>query len=113
MRKTMIALAAVCFLTTFAFVPAGFSQQQEKGKSKATKEHSMTGCLEPGTGENNFQLTHVEGGKVPLVEIPETTVNLTPHIGHKVQITGTAIQGKEGVHTMKVTAVKMISATCP
>ena len=87
--------------------------QEQKQKSKAPKEHSMTGCLEQGSQPNTFKLTHVEGGKVAMVDIPETTANLTPHIGHKVEVTGTAIQGQQGVHTMKITAVKMISATCP
>jgi hypothetical protein len=36
-----------------------------------------------------------------------------PHLGHKVEITGVAVPGKDKTHTMKVTAVKMISATCP
>jgi hypothetical protein len=48
-----------------------------------------------------------------VVVISETTANLTPHLGHKVTITGVGVPGKDNVHTMKVTAVKMISATCP
>ena len=43
----------------------------------------------------------------------DTAANLTPHLGHKVEITGVAIPGKDKTHTMKVTAVKMISSTCP
>jgi len=42
--------------------------------------------------------------------IAETTANLTPHLGHKVEITGVAVPGKDKTHTMKVTAVKTISS---
>ncbi len=48
-----------------------------------------------------------------MVAIAETTADLAPHLGHKVEITGVAVPGKDKTHTMKVTAVKMISATCP
>jgi hypothetical protein len=46
------------------------------------------------------------------VEIAETTANLTPHVGHKIEITGTRIADAPG-HTMKVTAMKMVAAACP
>ena len=48
---------------------------------------------------------------------------LTPHLGHKIDITGTAVDAKtaesrkpapsKADHYMKITAVKMVSATCP
>ncbi len=78
----------------------------------APKEHSMTGCLQKGADAGTFRLTDLEKGPKEVV-IPETTAKLDPHVGHKVEITGTAIPGKDKAHTMKVTAVKMISATCP
>jgi len=37
---------------------------------------------------------------------------LTPHVGHKIEITGSRIAGAPG-HTMKVTAMKMVAAACP
>ena len=76
------------------------------------KEHAMTGCLAKGDEAGTFKLTDLEQGP-KVVLIAQTTANLTPHLGHKVQITGVAIPGKDQTHTMKVTAVKMISATCP
>jgi hypothetical protein len=57
------------------------------------------------------------------VGIVSSTVNLAPHVGHKVEITGTAVPEAEAKkenkdvpkapHYMKVTAMKHISATCP
>ena len=79
----------------------------------APKEHAMTGCLKQGASASTYQLTDLEKGP-KTVEIAEATANLTPHVGHKVEITGTAVTGADPkAHTMKVTAVKMLSATCP
>jgi hypothetical protein len=83
-----------------------------KGQTQdAPKEHSMTGCLAKGDADGTFKLTDLAKGPKE-VNIAETTAKLAPHVGHKVEITGTAIPGQPG-HTMKVTAVKMISPTCP
>jgi len=76
------------------------------------QEHSMTGCLAQGEEAGTFMLTNVEKGPKEVV-IAQTTANLAPHLGHKVEITGVAVPGKDKRHTMKVTAVRMISATCP
>lgn len=78
----------------------------------APKEHSMTGCLAKGDEAGMFKLTDVASGP-KMVAIASTTADLTPHLGHKVEITGVGVPGKDKVHTMKVSAVKMISATCP
>ena len=74
-------------------------------------------------------LTGVEGKGPKTVELVEMAsgVNLAPHIGHKVTITGTTVNAKtaakdegdkkkkeeKGEHHMKVDAVKMLAATCP
>jgi hypothetical protein len=83
-----------------------------RAEAQAPAEHSMTGCLAKGDDAGTFKLTDLEKGPKEVV-IAQTTANLTPHLGHKVEITGVAIPGKDKTHTMKVTAVKMISATCP
>jgi hypothetical protein len=72
----------------------------------------MTGCLAKGDDAGTFKLTDLEKGPKEVV-IAESTANLSAHLGHKVEITGVAVPGKEKTHTMKVTAVKMISAKCP
>jgi hypothetical protein len=78
----------------------------------APGEHSMTGCLAKGDDAGTFKLTDLVKGPKEVV-IAESTANLAPHLGHKVEITGVAVPGKDKAHTMKVTAVKMISATFP
>jgi len=55
------------------------------------------------------------------VGIVSSTTNLATHVGHKVQLTGTAVPAKDAEADnkipkapvyMKITAVKMISGTC-
>ena len=103
--KISIVMAAVVFTCALGFGLRAQAQQD------APREHSMTGCLQKGTDGNPFRLTDLERGPSP-VDIAETTANMNPHVGHKVTITGTAVPGKE-THTMKVTAMQHVSATCP
>lgn len=81
--------------------------------AQAAEPHSMTGCLAAGAAEGSFMLNDVEGGAGP-VAIPKSSVDLAPHVGHKVEITGTTIDGTEPeTHTMEVTAMKHLAASCP
>ncbi len=77
----------------------------------APKEHSMTGCLAKGAEDGSFKLTDLEKGPKEVI-IAESTAKLAPHVGHKVEITGVAVPGKDKAHTMKITAVKMLGSTC-
>ena len=89
---------------------------------QAPKEHSMTGCLQKGSEANSYMVTDVEGSGPKTVGIVSSTANLAPHVGHKIQVTGTAVPAAEAEadksvpkapHYMKLTAIKMISTTCP
>ena len=115
MKKLSITLGLVvaCMLV--------FAQGARTQEGQAPKEHSMTGCLRAGTAPNTYTLTDLEKGP-KSVGIVSSTANLAPHVGHKVELTGTAVPAKDAEadanvpkapHYMKITAVKMISATCP
>jgi hypothetical protein len=109
--KSLFVRTAVVF--AFGAALAVRAQAPQDAPTNAPKEHSMTGCLQKGTEAGAFKLTNVEKGP-STVEIAESTAKLDPHVTHKVEITGTAITGKDpNAHTMKVTAVKMLGATCP
>ena len=104
--KTSMIMAAFVLACAIGFSISAQAQD-------APKEHSMTGCLAKGDDAGTFKLTDLEKGPKE-VEIAETTAKLAPHVGHKVEITGVKIDGKDPkAHTMKVTAVKMLSPTCP
>jgi hypothetical protein len=115
-----------------ATVPLAAGAQAKKGmaeKKGGGGSHSMTGCLQKGDEANTWQLTDVEGSGPKTVEIVGTSkgVDLAPHVGHKVTITGTAVSSKsaakkegtkdtkeeQGEHHMRISAVKMVSSTCP
>ena len=77
--------------------------------------------MKSGDAPNTYMLTDLEKGP-KMVGIVSSTAKLAPHVGHKVEITGTAVPAKDAEaegnvpkapHYMKVTAVKMISPTCP
>jgi hypothetical protein len=78
-------------------------------------EHSMTGCLAAGATEGSFRLTDLGLADGPAaVEIASASVDLAPHVGHKVEITGSTVDGTDpAAHTMSVSAMKHLAATCP
>ena len=114
-----VSCALVCASSARAQQPAVPAAAPQ---AAAPKEHSMTGCLKKGTLEGTYLLTDVEGTGPKSVGIVSSTANLAPHVGHKMAITGTAVsvadaeadkKTPKAPHYMKVTAVKMIAATCP
>jgi len=112
MKKLILAVLVVACAMSISM---GTSAQD------APKEHSMTGCLRAGTAAGSYMLSDLEKGP-KSVGIVSSTANLAPHVGHKIEITGTAVPPAEAEamkdvpkspHYMKVTAVKMLSPTCP
>ena len=112
MKKSILAVLVVAC----AFTISMGTRAQD-----APKEHSMTGCLKAGEAPNTFILTDLEKGP-KTVGIVSSAANLKPHVGHKVEITGTAVPPAEAEamkdvpkapHYMKVTAMKHIAPTCP
>ncbi|HEX6465624.1 MAG TPA: hypothetical protein VFZ98_14280 [Vicinamibacterales bacterium] len=140
MRYLLHTLLATVMAIGFATAQPAAANAQEKAQKKGGS-HSMTGCLEKGTEANTYTLTNVEGNGPKTVEIISEAkgVDLSAHVGHKVTITGTAVSEKaaakieekaegkstskaetkkemkeeSGEHHMKVTAVKMVSSSCP
>ena len=121
--------ATVIVVGLAASTASAGSRGQKNAKGNGGGSHSMTGCLQKGTEGTMFMLTSVEGKGPKTVELVEMAagVNLAPHVGHKVTITGTAVNAKTAAkdegstnkkeekheHHMKVDAVKMLSPTCP
>jgi hypothetical protein len=112
-RSLVVALVVTCALA----IALGVQAQQA-----APKEHSMTGCLKKGTEANTYMVTDVEGTGPKTIGIVSSTANLAPHVGHKIEVTGTAVRKADAEadatvpkadHYMKLTGVKMLSPTCP
>ena len=86
------------------------------GQQLQPRPHNMTGCLQKTPDGKNFMLT--ENNK-KTVEFSKSSVDLTPHVGHQIQITGTTDTereakegGQQNGHYMEVSAVKAIAAAC-
>lgn len=131
-RHFVTFAAAAVVALALAAIPLAAGSQTEKepaAQKKAAGSHSMTGCLQKGDDAKTYKLTNVEGSGPKEVEIVEVAkdVDLAPHVGHKVTITGTTVstsaaakaEGEKdtkkeaGEHHMRVTAMKMVSTTCP
>jgi hypothetical protein len=134
--------------------------QQSSPSQSADASVTATGCLKSWDGKSNpatatagsqFVLTNVEpsntqapssdraadrsqSGKVFVLSAGNSSVNLTPHLNHKVTVTGTKMAGHKGASeaapgqeradqpkahaagampAISVTSLTMVSATCP
>jgi hypothetical protein len=90
---------------------------------KAPGEHTMTGCVQKGaTATTGVVQNTAEKGPKTIV-IVDSKANLAPHAGHKIDIVGVNVPAAEaekmspappkGDHYMRLSAIKMVSATCP
>lgn len=77
--------------------------------------HSMTGCLHQGSAAGTYELTDLGLADGPKsVVIAASSVDLAGHVGHKVELTGTTVKGADAAtHTMSISAMKHLAATCP
>ncbi len=95
-------------------------QAQDK---PAPKPHTMSGCLQKGPTADTFTVANTAEKGPKVISIVSSSDKLAPHVGHKIDITGTGVPNAEaeamkpappkGDHYMSITAVKMVSATCP
>ena len=114
--KVAFAFAAAAALVVTATVSA-----QETKKPPA--EHTMTGCLAKGASADTFVVNNTAEKGPKVIGIVSSSANLAPHVGHKIDVTGSAVPNAEAEamkpappkadHYMKITAMKMVSATCP
>ena len=89
----------------------------------APKPHTMSGCLQKGAVADTWVVANTDPKGPKMIGIVSSKDKLDAHVGHKIEITGTAVDTKEAEamakkpakadHYMNLTAVKMVSATCP
>ena len=115
--KVLLSIAAAGALALSATVAA------QDAPKKAAGEHTMTGCLQKGAtaSTGSVQNTAEKGPKT--IGIVESKANLAPHAGHKIDIVGVDVPAAEAAkmkpvppkadHYMRLSAIKMVSATCP
>ena len=113
--RIVLGLAAAGALALTVSVTA---QEAKKGGG----EHTMQGCVAKGASANQFVVNNTAPKGPKVIGIIESKENLAPHVGHKIDITGTAVPNAEAAkmkdapkadHYMRITAIKMVSTTCP
>jgi hypothetical protein len=150
------AMFAAAVATAGAQGGAGAPEQKPMDKPAGAKETTLTGCLQADANKTMFWLSDAGTAGAPKSETgaaasagkasdmkktyrlsPASSVSLQPHVGHKVEITGTidpaSARGTAGAETpapgatgtagseakrlenapqVNVTAVKHVSPTC-
>jgi hypothetical protein len=113
-------LTAFVIAGVFAFSTSAMTQDKPAGGGQ--KEHTMGGCLMKGDVAGTYVVQNVAEKGPKVIGIVESKDKLEPHLGHHIDITGTAVPPADvatmkGVpkadHHMRITAVKMVAATCP
>ena len=79
---------------------------------------TVTGCLAQGTTASEYTLRETSGKTYSL---SSSTVNLKPHVGHEVTVTGTgtasssqqsSTAGAKDNERLQVSDLKMVSTSC-
>lgn len=136
-------VAAVCFVAVAGAQSASASAAQ--AEKKLDTPVTVTGCVAAGAVTGQYTLTNATLAPAEMDKMPPATDkmsapamsytlkggdDLKPHLGHKMQVTGTLAKpdmSKEKMPTtetpkadkmmtggtLNVTSVKMVSATCP
>ena len=89
----------------------------------APKEHTMTGCLQKGATATTGTVQNTAEKGPKTIGIVGSKADLAPHAGHKIDIVGVNVPAAEAEamkpappkadHYMRLSAIKMVSATCP
>jgi len=116
-------------LRAFYTIGDRFPWVQQKNRKGGRAAMTVTGCLQKGTETSTYMLTNVAGGRsYELIGTP-SDVNLAPHVGHKIDVTGTAVaanraakaegtkgaakKAERGERHLQVQSFRMVAASCP
>ena len=76
---------------------------------KQSKNITVTGCLEQGTGADQFSITDESGKKYAVTS---ARVPLKNHVGQKVTVKGVKRGEQADVAHVRVMSLEMVSKTC-
>jgi hypothetical protein len=150
MKKTITLSAAVVFALAMAAAAQSATSSTQDQSRNSMQPVTLTGCLAQGSSPNTYVLTNItevpaakgtsgqmgmsgqmnemnEHWKDKRVELmPNATMDLKEHLGHKVEVKGTlepasktAPTGTSGTYEktpmeqLKLTSFRHISTTCP
>jgi len=110
----MKLIAAAFCLSAACAIGAAAQTTEQSSKSKITvkdgKDVTVTGCVEPMASGNGFMLTDAadKSGRVHSYMLVSDDVDLSKHVGHRVEIKGKATDrgGDAKIKTESETKVK-------
>jgi len=105
MKKVFLLMVVSALLVTL-----GFAQTPDAHSN--TDQATVNGCL----GGSNGNYTVAEDGTRQILKITSSSVDLTPHLGHAVKLTGHkasgAVSSGASENSFAVTELTMISEPC-
>jgi hypothetical protein len=146
MMSSVSALMAAMFSVSVVAQSGGTAANGGKMDRMETKDTTYTGCVEAGRAPSSFMLTHLaaddhmgqdamkketmtkdgmsKDAMAPMTwSLASSSVDLSKHVGHKVAVTGSPMQGKmdamgkdamgKSAPVFTVTSLKMVAASCP
>lgn len=108
MRSAMCMTAAIMFAAVTMAAQDATDKAADKMGKMDKKSQSLTGCVQAGSAPGTFMLTNAMpamGDKMASdtmksemgsVTLSATDVDLAPHVGHKVTVSGTMTGKKHG-----------------
>ena len=119
-RRDQMKLSALFLLVVYGLFSTAAMAQDPNAKTSGSSIN-VTGCLEKGSTSNDYNITGSDGKQYAL---RSSSVELAPHLGHKVTVTGSAEAGKGSgdarpgadtamhAETLDVSSLTMVSASC-
>jgi hypothetical protein len=101
---TMLGIVGFCSVAAIASAQTPAAKPMAK-KAAAATATTVTGCVAAGADTKHYTLNGDDHTAYTLVG-----GTLKPHVGHKVEVTGTPT--KAAATTLHVKSVKMVAATC-
>lgn len=92
MKKVFLCLLVLGLMSTWVV-----AQDGSDGSKSKDDVRSITGCLSKGDSADEFQLTADDGSTWEMHN--SSAVDLTPHVGHEVKVTGAVTNAK--MHNLK------------
>jgi hypothetical protein len=126
-KLALVSLAFALLMSLTALAQNASKKDNPKQDNTKSTSHTetVTGCLQKGDEAGEFSLTSEDGKTWGL---RSSSVKLDQHVGHKVTVSGPVTRewkaeekkegqlenasGKEEYGELRVTSLKMVSATC-
>ena len=103
----ILAISTLALMCSIPAFPQTSTSSQKSDTMKTGKMMSMTGCISEKDGKYMMMNKEHPDGVMLM-----SSDDMKPHVGHKVKVSGMMENGKDNMMDMKMSSMKMMSATC-